>query len=583
MAKPLGMLKRGNTYTLRKRVPQELVPIIGKKMLWKSLDTADYETACQRYPYYWADLSAQIDEARLHLAHEQNNKKPMDALQEPELIHLAWSWLDEYEKKSKEREIKKSGLYNPQNCEDAAKEFHNYEIDLRHALKINDYSEAYEIAVSLLNQRGFKIDHDHPAFKKLAYFLTRANLEYCRRVRAGCEGKLPGVAFDKLFQGAGYLGEYVSSSLGAASGAPRKRISLGQLIEKFENDPDRSSIAGKTRMTHKAKYAVLKELLGADTLISEIQREECLQVRETLKKTPAHRRQKFKGMSIAQSIEANKKRNLPVMNEATVNTYMNVLTTLMNYAKRYRLVDYNPAEQTGIKRTTSPKEGWEPFSKEALNILFCSSRYKNYLKDKKNVVQAVKAIKAPGLFWIPLIGLLLGARPNEICQLEVPDVLTYDGLECIWFRKEGLSGLKHLKNDASQRVVPIPQALKKMGFMEYVKIRRDSGETFLFPDMTISEQGYFSDNFSKKFNRELKVLGIKQDRISFRSFRHNFSDAMEYGGVPPHIIDALGGWTPSGSQNVRQQVYGLRYKPQLTAEWVDKAEYTGLNLSHLYA
>ena len=82
-----------------------------------------------------------------------------------------------------------------------------------------------------------------------------------------------------------------------------------------------------------------------------------------------------------------------------------------------------------------------------------------------------------------------------------------------------LSPYKHVKNDGSQREVPVHDILIKLGFIEYVKTQNGS----LSPVEPRNRAGKF-DNFQKRFTTYRKNVGVvphhKNERRDFHSFRH---------------------------------------------------------------
>ncbi|MGN7438567.1 MAG: DUF6538 domain-containing protein [Alcanivorax sp.] len=48
MPKPPGLQRRNNTYYIRVRVPQDLINVMKKREVMRSLKTKDYNTACRR-------------------------------------------------------------------------------------------------------------------------------------------------------------------------------------------------------------------------------------------------------------------------------------------------------------------------------------------------------------------------------------------------------------------------------------------------------------------------------------------------------------------------------------------------------
>ncbi|MEN3033287.1 hypothetical protein, partial [Chromobacterium amazonense] len=84
-----------------------------------------------------------------------------------------------------------------------------------------------------------------------------------------------------------------------------------------------------------------------------------------------------------------------------------------------------------------------------------------------------------GARWAALLGLYTGARAGEVGQLFTLDVKEEEGIPCIRFTDEGED--QRLKTDVSNRVVPLHPDLIKLGFLDYVAERRESGDWRLFP------------------------------------------------------------------------------------------------------
>ncbi|MDY4841035.1 MAG: hypothetical protein SO314_01545, partial [Alphaproteobacteria bacterium] len=72
----------------------------------------------------------------------------------------------------------------------------------------------------------------------------------------------------------------------------------------------------------------------------------------------------------------------------------------------------------------------------------------------------------PDAFWACMIALFTGARINAAITLQYKDILVKDGINCIQFRSD--HKIKQLKNEASERLVPIHKQLLDLGFVDYV-------------------------------------------------------------------------------------------------------------------
>lgn len=65
---PTGLIRRGARYSIRRRVPLDLVAYYGKAEITQALGTADPKTARQRLPLKWAALDKEFDALRKRLS-----------------------------------------------------------------------------------------------------------------------------------------------------------------------------------------------------------------------------------------------------------------------------------------------------------------------------------------------------------------------------------------------------------------------------------------------------------------------------------------------------------------------------------
>ena len=96
--------------------------------------------------------------------------------------------------------------------------------------------------------------------------------------------------------------------------------------------------------------------------------------------------------------------------------------------------------------------------------------------------------------WMPLIGFYHGFRLEEIAQMHVSDI--YKDKEGIWvfdineILPEDTIEVKNVKNDPSERVVPIHPKLIEFGLIKYYEGVKKSGEIRLFPYLNKGRDGY---------------------------------------------------------------------------------------------
>ncbi|MEO5351262.1 MAG: tyrosine-type recombinase/integrase, partial [Magnetococcus sp. YQC-3] len=359
-------------------------------------------------------------------------------------------------------------------------------------------------------------------------------------------------------------------------------MTLGKLVDHYMADLDRRGASSKTKIGYRVIFGVLKELLGDDKPIKEINRQDCRRVRDVLSALPPNSPKRFQGMKMVDVAAKAKEEGIPGRSPGTLRSYLINLTALFNYAVQEEYMASNPAK--GLQETiqkVSKKSRWMPFSTEQLQKIFDAPLYRGCKDDERGYAVPGPNVIRRGRFWVPLLSLFHGIRENEACQLLVSDVIDVGGLTAIVMEEDESPGaeVKQLKTDAASRSVPLHPELVKMGFLRYLSDIRQRGETRLFPELTVAATGYRSDNFSKWFGGFLEKCGAKEPRTSFHSFRHCFRDALRQAGISHDMVLVLGGWSGGGTD--QDYGHGAGLLPA-KAEAIAKVKYPGLDLSHLY-
>ncbi len=334
-------------------------------------------------------------------------------------------------------------------------------------------------------------------------------------------------------------------------------ITLDDLYRRYMDDPARSR-SKKTVMTYQSVYNVLMELFGADRPIADIDREDCRRFMDVVRHLPANAKKRFPKKTLVEISAIAREKKMTPMAPLTINKYVNKLSAILNWAVEEELLDHNPAIGLKVADPVHAQDKRLPFSEHQLVKIFTA------LSDKSGVE-----------FWVPHIGLYNGLRLNEICQLNVEDIVMKDKVWCFNITRETDRGIddKVLKTKSSERVVPIHPQLMELGFMRYLKTFEKKPRSKLFPDIPVGTTGYRSDQFSKWFARFLKSIGADADRTSFHSFRHNFRDALRAADVRHEIAMLLGGWADRSNSRTSQAFYGQGYSMNVVAEELGKVRY----------
>lgn len=264
-----------------------------------------------------------------------------------------------------------------------------------------------------------------------------------------------------------------------------------------------------------------------------------LNYKKILNKLPHGGGQKaqFKGVPIAQVLNMAFKDKLTTK---TVNKHLAVISGLLDWASGQGHCTANHALGLRIKvKATDPREARDPWSDEELRVLFSPEHYPLHGESH--------------MFWLPILGILTGARLDELSQLRPQDVRNEEGL---WYIDINDTGDKTVKTIWSVRKVPLhPLLANTLKFQEFANRREGEGETHLFPELF----GFASDSrkiASSHFSKfKLRVLKIDNPKISFHSLRHTVKQSLSKLKVAPVTRNDLQGWQNEG---VPDGTYGMR-------------------------
>lgn len=219
----------------------------------------------------------------------------------------------------------------------------------------------------------------------------------------------------------------------------------------------------------------------------------------------------------------------------TINAYILSATQIYDIAIEEGIDIKNPFKTLRIKKTKAQKREsvnnrYTPFTSKEIKKIFDPKNYASP-NDIEN-------------FYIPLIALCQGMRANEICQLTVSDIVKATKSKYAILIHEDINSGKKTKNTSSNRVIPISPILEKLGFIDYIKYRKQhdrNGRVFL--NCKIDKRGYFSKYISNNFKKYLNKLNIKNGTKVFHSFRHNFRTFCANFKFSSELSNALGGWS----------------------------------------
>lgn len=174
----------------------------------------------------------------------------------------------------------------------------------------------------------------------------------------------------------------------------------------------------------------------------------------------------------------------------------------------------------------------------------------------------------PDAFFACLIALFTGARANSAVTLQYNDIIIKEGIPCIHFIEN--HPIKQLKNEASERIVPIHPQLLEVGFVDYVrrneKLLKAEGTDFIFPRCQ-TKNGLYNNKYMVRYVLDFfKNIGVKsgsKDCLDFHSFRKNASISLQNAGVVQSYINDIIGWE---GKNTMEQSYSNHTLTQIKDE-----------------
>jgi integrase len=311
-----------------------------------------------------------------------------------------------------------------------------------------------------------------------------------------------------------------------------------------------------------------------------MKRTHALSFREALQDTPRTRSGKPSNATLPSLAEWGRATpELRKLSEGTINKLIGGVQAVSLWAFDHGLVPDGAhwSDPFARMRLEEGETSRDTFSTEELQMLFQSAVFAKGERPG-NLGEA--------RYWLPLLGLLTGARRGELAGLTVANVQAAgpNGEAALRFEKDKTRG-KSLKTKQSARIVPMHPELTRIGFEQYVEqVRRNSGhQAWLFPEIA-PQSKYGATEWSKWFSGYLRAVGISDPKKVFHTFRGTFIDALRAAGVDDEVKRALVGHSRKGSAH---DAYGAkdmlrRFGWPRLSQAVASVAYPRLDLSHLY-
>ena len=399
--------------------------------------------------------------------------------------------------------------------------------------------------------------------------------QFCRAILIGLDQVYEGA--EKIIKGDFENPEFnFESTDGAAVQNESQSVTLKIAVEKYLSENKREW-GDKHYLSQKAKLDHFMAFMGEGNLaigerlgLGQVLTHDVRRYKELLQSTPTNPQKKYPDLSVIEVVIAARQAGDPLLGTTSINNYIQCVSTLYSWAAKE--LDYQGKNhfKGRTKRVSGKSKSNErhPFSRAQLVTFFTSPLYTGCRSLSSSHQKGDKIYIDSSKYWVPLIGFYTGMRLQEILQLYVEDVYQANG---VWVLDLNTNhDDKKLKTDQSKRVIPIHDDLVKAGFVEFRNHQEEKESQRLFPDAVLSGDGTYSSTFSKWFSRYLDHIGIKTDKTSFHSFRHNMKDFFRAAGISDelseHYLGRLTGKTG--------EAYGSGHTVENVAEAVAKIKFS---------
>jgi hypothetical protein len=459
------LLRRKSVYYYRRRVPTHLVKAIGSKFIQLSLGTNSATQAKKLRTAKDLEWDARFDDCSKSLAAPGSTSSTSQAppLSEDEVIRLVHDYVERMDERSRKRLTADPPHSEPQKTD--------MKIDVEvgaQILRDRDDPRAqqwiYSTGKEILLGAGKAID-DGSFSAGFAELVRRALLELDARYLSRLRDDHSRVFFDQLFDP-----------------ARTAQVTFGELAHQYLEITVAEATANRTSQKWidkvNANVALIRAIIGDKTPVHAVDYDACLRVRSMLARLPSNRTKLYPDLSLEEAAKQGAIDKKPLLSPVTQQNYLAALRDILDLAAKKRLIPVNPAEgMRPLKRDTVPDaEKRLPFSLDQIKTFFSSDFYAECAKHP-----VPYAYDKPGWrFWLPLISIFMGMRPNEIAQLLTTDLKrTSSGT---WYldvattsdEEDGESAMlaKTLKTAASHRKIPLHPELVAIGLIQFVEIRK---------------------------------------------------------------------------------------------------------------
>jgi len=252
----------------------------------------------------------------------------------------------------------------------------------------------------------------------------------------------------------------------------------------------------------------------------------------------------------------------------TLNRQMGQLDDVLKYirANGYTIRDYSGVTELRANSAGRPRDARNFLDPEDYTAFFKLPPWTG-CESQENRVTAGSVVIHDALYFVPILAQKTLGRREEICGLDVDDVLEEDGIPYIFIRD---NAHRRIKNPQSTRRIPLVAEPCRLGFLRYRSAIKALGYKLLFPDLRAgSDRTALGDVFYDSFveHWELAIPDYQEQKKVFHSIRKTGGDNLKDADVTSEIrADILG----HGGKNTTEERYANAAKLKQMLKALDK-------------
>jgi len=467
---PPYVKKRGNVYWFRRRVPEELIPVVGRAEFMETLRTTDVNAARTKAAYRNAEVEAEFARGRITIKRQAVV---------PILVETPTPEEQHYIRAA----VRAHVLEEDESMRMARPD--DDTVEAYQGIRSDQFDEAVRALQSgrvawgreekarfgkLLAAVGVQVTPGTPAWDIVTYKAAEGLHEALKDIGSRINGNFVSTPPRPATP--------VTLAPNSEESAPTSAaVTLGDVIDHYLKGLPSNDFKRKVRRC----LQLFGEMLGRDLNVNELRQKAVTDFMRDICRLPDKWARRFDtGVSIKSMLAEETEK---VMSPSTYEgNYRGPLGTFLTSAARdfgddgFRLLTVGGIKYTGDRQAEEDQQ--RALTDGELKSLFEGGAFLQIARDPKQ----------EPLYWLLVAMLFTGARPREVCQLNPQaDFGKFEGHWYIDLDEKSLAGVgvkKSIKTGEARRV-PLHAELVRLGFPEYLQRMKESGADRLFPSWRV--------------------------------------------------------------------------------------------------